>query len=154
MSTPVLVSSCLLGLATRYDGSDSDCQDLHRYLQRNDLQAIPVCPEQLAGLPTPRRKCWFTAGDGAGLLQGEGQLCDEEGRNLGAAFLRGAEQVLKCATLTGCRTAILKQRSPSCGTRRIYRNGELVQGLGATAALLKSKGFRLLSEDDLSEESG
>ncbi len=153
MSTPILVSSCLLGLATRYDGTDNDCPALHRYLEMNDLIAIPICPEQLAGLPTPRKKCWFTKGDGLSLLSGDGQLCDENGRDLGATFIHGAEQVLKLAKLSGCRRAILKQRSPSCGTDSIHRNGQLIRGLGVTAALLINNGFALLSEEDLSEEN-
>lgn len=149
---PVLVSSCLLGLATRYDGTEKDCPALHHYLQQNDLIAIPVCPEQLAGLPTPRPKCWFVQGDGTTLLLGAGELRDEAGNNVNESFLRGAQQALKLAKLCGCRTAILKQRSPSCGTRRIDRNGQLVDGSGVTAALLKSAGLKLLSEEDLAEE--
>ncbi len=149
MKTPVLVSSCLLGLATRYDGTDNDCPAVHSYLKRNQLQAIPVCPEQLAGLPTPRPKCWFTQGDGASLLKGQGGLCDEQGRNVSELFMHGAGQALKLAELSGCRHAILKQRSPSCGSKQMHRNGQLVEGLGVTAALLKSRGIELLSEEEL-----
>ncbi len=145
-----LVSSCLLGLATRYDGSDNYNQAVIDYLKRQQLTPIPVCPEQLAGLPTPRPKCWFAAGSGETLLAGDGSLVNEYGEEVSAIFLKGAEESLKLAQLTDCRTAILKQRSPSCGSRTIHCNGELIEGLGVTAALLKETGLQVLSEEDLS----
>jgi uncharacterized protein YbbK (DUF523 family) len=149
MADIVLVSSCLLGLATRYDATDNVSPEVLDYLKNHQLIPIPVCPEQLAGLPTPRPKCWFTHGAGEEVLAGNGALCDEQGRDVGAQFLRGAEQTLKLAQLSGCRQAILKQRSPSCGSAKVHRNGQLVSGLGVTAALLKRHGITLLSEEDL-----
>jgi len=149
MSTTVLVSSCLLGLATRYDGTDNRCAALIDYLQRHDLIPIPVCPEQLAGLPTPRPKSWFTAGTGVEVIGGEGNLCNEQGDDLGNSFRQGAEQSLKLALLTNCQQAILKQRSPSCGSREVHQNGRIVPGMGVTAALLAQHGIELLSEEEL-----
>jgi len=149
MSTTVLVSSCLLGLATRYDGSDNRCAALIDYLQRQDLIPIPVCPEQLAGLPTPRPKCWFTAGTGVEVIAGEGKLGNEQGDDLSNSFRQGAEQSLKLALLTNCQLAILKQRSPSCGSREVHQNGRIVLGMGVTAALLAQHGIELLSEEEL-----
>jgi len=149
MSRNVLVSSCLLGLETRYDGSSNDCQAVFDYLATQQLTPIPVCPEQLAGLPTPRPKCWFTAGSGETLLAGSGALINEQGEDVSALFLHGARQSLKLAQLIDCRVAILKQRSPSCGSKKIYRNGELLSGAGVTAALLKENGIQVLSEEDV-----
>ena len=149
MSKTVLVSSCLLGLATRYDGSDNRSAALADYLRKNRLIPIPICPEQLAGLPTPRPKCWFSAGSGVEVLQGCGQICSEAGDDLSERFRCGAEQSLKLARLTNCRLAILKQRSPSCGSRQVHRNGSLVAGMGVTAALLAQQGIALLSEEEL-----
>ncbi len=149
MAKTVLVSSCLLGLPTRYDGSDNYSPVVAEYLQRHKLIPIPVCPEQLAGLPTPRRKCWFICGDGNDVLNGCGSLCDEADNDMTEAFSRAAEETYKIAELTGCKLAILKQRSPSCGTSHIHRNGELRKGMGVAAAKLQKAGIRVLSEDDL-----
>ncbi len=149
MAGTVLVSSCLLGLATRYDGSDNDAPALTDYLQRNKLIPIPVCPEQLAGLPTPRLKCQFTKGTGIDILNKQGQICNEEGLDVSDIFLRGATQSLHLARLTDCKLAILKQRSPSCGSRMIYQNGKLVPGMGVTATLLHQQGLILLDEDEI-----
>ena len=149
MQQTALVSSCLLGLATRYDGSDNYNQAVIDYLKQQQLTAIPVCPEQLAGLPTPRSKCWFAAGSGETLLAGAGSLVNERGEEVSTIFLKGAAESLKLAQLADCRIAILKQGSPSCGNRTIHRNGELVEGLGVTAALLREAGLQVLSEEDL-----
>lgn len=150
--TPVLVSACLLGLKTRYDGTDNYEQCVSDYLQQHNLMPIAVCPEQLGGLPTPRQKCWFSAGDGADILSGTGRLRNETGEDLGPVFVSGAEQALKLADLTGCRQAILKERSPSCGSNLIHCNGEVVPGMGVAAALLKQHGLEILSETTLAEK--
>ncbi len=149
MTETALVSSCLLGLATRYDGTDNFSQSVIDYLQRHELVPVPVCPEQLAGLPTPRTKCWFTCGDGSDVLRSCGNICDEAGQDMTDAFHRGADETMKIADLTQSKLAILKQRSPSCGNRHIHRNGQLVNGMGVTAARLQQAGLKVLSEDDL-----
>jgi len=152
MAKTALVSSCLLGLPTRYDGTDNFAQNVVDYLEKHQLIPIPICPEQLAGLPTPRLKCWFSKGDGSDVLNGCGQICDEDHRDQTAAFSRAAEETCRIAAITGSKIAILKQRSPSCGTRYVHQNGELIEGTGVTAAKLKNAGLRLLAEDDLTEK--
>lgn len=149
MAETAIVSSCLLGLPTRYDGTDNYCQAVVDYLQYHNLVPIPVCPEQLAGLATPRLKCWFNKGAGQDVLLGIGSLCDEQGKDQTAVFFRGATETAKIAELTGCKLAILKQRSPSCGNRQVHQNGQLIKGSGVTAAMLKKIGLRVLAEDDL-----
>ena len=149
MTETALVSSCLLGLATRYDGTDNFSQAVLDYLQQHDLVPIPVCPEQLAGLPTPRPKCWFTRGDGIDVLKSCGTICNDAGQDVTKAFSRAAEETLKIADLTDSKLAILKQRSPSCGNRQIYRNGQLIKGMGVTAAKLRQVGLKVISEDEL-----
>ena len=146
---PILVSSCLLGLKTRYDATDNYCQAVVDYIETNQLTPIPVCPEQLAGLSTPRPKCWFSHGDGAAILTGNGKLIDENGRNVTEVFLHGAQECLKIAKLTHCNMAILQQRSPSCGSQKIYLNEELIEGVGITAALLNKNGLNVFSDDNL-----
>ena len=146
---PILVSSCLLGLKTRYDGTDNHCQDVIDFIKNNNFIPIPVCPEQLAGLPTPRPKCWFSDGDGAAVLSGHGTLINENRNDVTKVFLSGAQECLKIAEMTDCEIAILQQRSPSCGSKNIYRNGELVEGVGLTTAVLSKNGVKVFSNDHL-----
>ena len=146
---PVLVSACLLGLATRYDGHSKTNARVLDYLRSRNLLPIPVCPEQLGGLATPRPPARFHAGDGEGLWLEQGELVNQEGESMNAAFMRGAEETLRIARLTGCRTAILKERSPSCGVHRIHRREGLTAGSGVAAALLRQAGLTLISDEDL-----
>lgn len=149
--TPVLISACLLGINCRYDGTSSLNQTVIDYLNFKHLLPIPVCPEQLGGLSTPRGKAWFTKGDGRDYLDNAGQLTNEDNQNIGPAFLLGAQEVLKVAHVCDCQTAILKQRSPSCGSRQIYRNGKLVDGIGITCALLQCAGLEVVGEESLDQ---
>jgi len=149
MHEPILVSACLLGLSTRYDGVTRSHPEVTRFLEFNRLIPIPVCPEQLGGLPTPRPSASFSSGDGEALLDGNGTLCDLHGSSLNEAFIRGAEQVLNIARLTGCARALLKERSPSCGCRQVYLNGNLVTGRGVTSALLHRHAISVFSEEEL-----
>ena len=138
----LLISACLLGCACRYDGK-SKPHPLAVELARRGL-AVPVCPEQLGGLPTPRKPSE---------RQG-GRVVMVDGRDVTAEYRRGAEEALHLARLYGCTTAVLKERSPSCGSGQIYDGcfrGRLIPGDGMTAALLKQAGLTVLSEkDDLS----
>lgn len=146
---PILVSACLLGVNCRYDGTSNHDTQLMDSLGKKNLWPIPVCPEQLAGLTTPRPKVWFAAGDGQSLLSGAAQLVDESGIDKTAAFVRGARETLKIARACACTSAILKQRSPSCGSRQIHRRGQLVRGEGVTCALLRQAGLQVTGEDQL-----
>ena len=148
----VLVSSCLLGLKTRYDATDNYSPGVVDFLSRHRLTPIPVCPEQLAGFPTPRPKCWFNRGDGKAVVDSSGELQDENGRDVTQLFMHGAREALKIAEMTGCHMAILQQRSPSCGSRSIYLNNQLRSGMGVTAALLKQQGLQVFSDDNLPPE--
>jgi uncharacterized protein YbbK (DUF523 family) len=146
---PVLVSACLLGLATRYDGRSKTNTRVLAYLRARNLLPIPVCPEQLGGLATPRPPARFHSGDGEGLWLGQGELVNQEGKSMNAAFKRGAEETLRIARLNGCGAAILKERSPSCGVHRIHRREGLTAGSGVAAALLRQAGLSLISDEDL-----
>ncbi|MFK5925783.1 MAG: DUF523 domain-containing protein [Desulfuromusa sp.] len=146
---PILVSSCLLGLKTRYDGTDNYCQAVVDYIESNQLTPIPVCPEQLAGLSTPRPKCWFSCGDGASVFAGSGKLVNEDGKDTTQTFIHGARECLKLAKMTQCQVAILQQRSPSCGSQKIYLGEKLIEGVGVTTALLNKSGVKVFSDDNL-----
>jgi len=139
-ATPILVSACLAGQPCRYDGKATPHPVVLRLLEQGC--AVPVCPEVLGGLNTPRECVELRAGRA---------LC-RSGRDVTDEFLRGAQASLERAHAAGCRRAVLKSRSPSCGTGRVYDGsfcGTLVPGDGIFAALLKRHGFSLCTEDDL-----
>ncbi len=149
MTETILVSACLLGLLTRYDGTEKRNPRVLDFISDRGLVPIPICPEQLAGLPTPRPPVRFSRADGTGILDGTGSLIDEDGNEFAQTFLKGAMESVKIARLTGCRKALLKERSPSCGVSRIYRGEALTAGQGVTCALLRRNGLQVFSEEDL-----
>ncbi len=137
--TPILVSSCLLGLRCRYDGGEKADARILSLGKRRAL--VPVCPEQLGGLPTPRPPS-ERLGD---------RVLAKDGADVTDAFRRGAEETLRLIRALGCREAVLKARSPSCGCGTIYDgtfSGRVVPGDGVTAALLVENGVRVLTEED------
>jgi len=153
MSEPVLVSACLLGLHTRYDGASKRNHAVLACLEREQLIPIPVCPEQLAGLPTPRPRTCFAAGDGRDVLDGSGSVvAAHSGQTMNDHFIRGARETLKIAQLAGCQRALLKERSPSCGVHQIYRGEQQITGVGVTTALLLAAGISVRSEADLNQD--
>lgn len=145
---PILVSACLLGVRCRYDGKSKSNQAVLDYLDNNNLVAVPVCPEQLAGMPTPREATRFLSGDGSAVLDDSGQVISASGRDMNAVFQKGARETLRIARLTGCRQAIMKERSPSCGVHRIHRGQGMVDGMGVTTALLIREGIPVRSEEN------
>ena len=149
MPETILVSACLLGLNTRYSGQSKANDRVARYLEQTGSIPVPVCPEQLAGLPTPRPASEFQQGTGPDILLGEGKLVNQNGQDVSELFVRGAGETLKIAGLAGCSAAILKERSPSCGVNWVYRQGQLVPGRGVTTALLRDQQLRIFSEEEL-----
>jgi len=136
----ILVSACLLGINCRYNGVPVVSEDVLALLKRHTL--IPVCPEQLGGLATPREPSEHR----------EGRVVTGSGRDVTEEYSRGAAETLRLAQLYGCRYAILKERSPSCGHGRIYDgsfSGVLVPGSGSAAALLEANGITVLGESEL-----
>lgn len=138
---PVLVSACLLGLSTRYDGGCKGEPALVEYAKTHCV--VPVCPEQLGGLPTPRPKSSLTGGDGAAVLRGKAKVLSETGRDVTENFLRGAKQTAALAKIVGARFVVLKEKSPSCGVAKVYVGGALTDGCGVTTAVLKTFGLEV-----------
>lgn len=139
----ILISSCLLGLDCRYCGGGCPDERIKRIAGRFDL--VPVCPEQMGGLPTPRPP--------VELRNGRAVNCS--GKDLTEAFQKGARETLKLAKLLGCRCAVLKSKSPSCGSGLIYDgtfSGTLTQGDGVTAGLLRRSGIFVLNEENAEAE--
>ncbi len=141
----VLVSACLLGVHCRYDGSTNPSEALQQLAQRYRL--VPVCPEQLGGLSTPRPPAELHGGDGRAVLRGQASVRTVDGKDVTEAFLRGAREALRLGKLAGARLAVLKDRSPSCGACRVHCNGQLTEGMGVTAAMLAESGLEILPLD-------
>jgi len=141
----VLVSACLVGVRCRFDRGEKRDPAVLRALKGKVF--IPICPEQLGGLPTPRPQAAIEEGDGLLILEGKGRVVNEQGEDVTENFLRGAQQTLNIARLTRAEAAILKERSPSCGVEKIVRDGEVAKGTGVTAALLMREGLQVISEE-------
>jgi len=139
---PVLISSCLLGIECRYDGGHSRVEEIIEKAQ--EIQFIPICPEQLGGLSTPRAPSYIVKGDGKEVLSGHARVINSLGKDVTEAFIKGARESLKLARLTGATKAILKNKSPSCGLDTPYCNKDTGYGLGVTAALLLNAGIKII----------
>ncbi len=140
----IVVSACLLGRPCRFDGKDKFTPELAFLLEGRNV--IAVCPEELAGLGTPRPPCEISGGDGADVLDAKARVLSADGADRTQAFLAGANAALERATAAGAREAILKERSPSCGVTSVYRDGALGRGQGVFAALLSRHGIRVSDE--------
>jgi uncharacterized protein YbbK (DUF523 family) len=135
-----LFSACLLGLCTKYDGRIKKTYPRVLELAKKEI-LIPVCPEQLGGMPTPRPDAYRTE---------SGEVVEHGGKIVTEYFRKGAEEVLKIAKLYNIKEAILKQRSPSCGCgQQVRLDKTVVQEDGVTAALLKKNGIKVISEEEL-----
>jgi uncharacterized protein YbbK (DUF523 family) len=143
---PVLFSACLLGIPCRYDGS---VKTSGRILVLEKVIRIPVCPEQLGGLPTPRSPAQFVGGDGRAVLAGKSRLVDARGQDVTGKFVEGARHTLSIARITGANTAVLKDNSPSCASRCVWIEGAKVPGIGVTTALLLENGITVMDEEGL-----
>lgn len=145
-----IVSACFLGIRCRHDGNTKPNEKVLALMGNEVL--IPVCPEQLGGLPTPRPRGEISDGSGDNVIDGNGKVIDPDGNDMTMQFLKGAEEVLRIARICSVKEVILKQKSPSCGCGKIYDgsfSGRLVEGDGVTTAFLKKNGIRVISEDDL-----
>jgi uncharacterized protein YbbK (DUF523 family) len=135
-----IVSACLVGINCTYDGSSKPCQKVIELVKQG--KAIPVCPEQLGGLTTPRLPS----------EKRRDKVFMQDGRDVTAEFKRGAEEALKIAKLAGCNEAVLKSKSPSCGCGRIYDGSfsrKLVKGNGVFTELLKKNKIKVVSDEDI-----
>ncbi len=137
----ILISGCLVGLDCRYDGTSAKDERVLEALRGEPL--VPVCPEQLGGLPTPRPRAEIEGGDGHDVLAQRARVLDETGRDVTIQFLKGATETLKLVRLLNIKEAYLKAKSPSCGLGEIWRNGSLIPGDGVCTALLAKNGVKI-----------
>ena len=137
----LLVSACLLGIACKYSGGDNLCPELLEQLRRAGHTLIPVCPEIYGGLSTPRPPA----------ERRHDRVVTEAGADVTAQYRKGAEAALRLYRLCGCEAALLKAKSPSCGSGSIYDgtfSHTKIAGDGVTAEMLKSNGIPVYTEED------
>lgn len=135
----LLVSACLLGFECKYSGGSNKLSDEEIAKLKNEYRLIPVCPETAGGLPVPRDPS-ERLGD---------KVVSSKGRDVTAEFVKGAETALYLARRYGCKKALLKRNSPSCGGEFIYDgsfSGVLVPGEGVAAEMLKAAGIEVFGE--------
>ena len=137
----ILVSACLLGVECNHDGRSSPSPAAQRLAAEFSL--VPVCPEVMGGLPTPRA---------AAEVQPDRRVVNESGDDVTDAYRRGAEAAVELARAVAAERAVLKARSPSCGCHEVY-DGTFtrtrVAGEGVTARALRAAGLHVESEDDI-----
>ena len=143
----LLVSACLLSVACRYDGGTLDEKTCAARIRRlsGRYRLVPVCPEQLGGLPTPRARMSFCS------LHSDKRGCrvmDVNGADRTSALEAGARECVKLAAALGIEKALLAERSPSCGIHRVYLGESLVEGEGITARALRKAGLEVFSDEE------
>lgn len=137
----ILVSACLLGINCKYSGGNNENKELTKLLKKEKI--IPICPEQLGGLSTPREPCEIIK------KESNKRVVDKKGKDQTLKFLKGAEETLKIAQLCNVREAVLKSNSPSCGSCKIYDGsftGKLIAGEGIAASFLKCNNIKVYNE--------
>ncbi len=145
-----VVSACLAGEACRYDGRDNLCVAVQTLVAQGN--ALPVCPEVLGGLPTPRMACELCPAVLGGYAPLQKKVFNRCGQDMTDAFVLGARKALHLAQEAGCTAAIIKSRSPSCGALAVYDgtfSKKLVAGQGVWAHMLSEAGFTLYTEEKL-----
>ena len=141
MKDALLISACLLGTNCKYNGGNNALPPEKLTALEERFRLVPVCPEQAGGLPTPRLPSE---------RRGE-QVVNKAGEDVTEPFRRGAESALETARREGCRLALLKERSPSCGSGVIYDGSftaTVIPGDGVTAEMLKKSGITVCSETE------
>ena len=135
----LLISACLLGVECKYSGGSNKLSDERIEALKKEYRLIPVCPETAGGLPVPRDPS-ERLGD---------KVISSKGKDVSAQFNKGAEIALYLARRYGCKKALLKRNSPSCGGEFIYDgsfSGALIPGEGVTAELLRAEGLEIMGE--------
>jgi uncharacterized protein YbbK (DUF523 family) len=145
MKNCAIISACLMGLNCRYNAKNRLCNYLDVYLKKHIL--IPICPEQLGGLTTPREKAEIENGDGFYVINNKSRVITKTGKDVTKNFIKGAKEVLYFVKKFGIKLAYFQDKSPSCGVNNIYVEGILTKGVGVTTALLIENNIEVLGVD-------
>lgn len=144
----IIVSACLVGTYCRWDGQNNLREEIQKLVAEG--RAVPVCPEQLGGLPTPRPPAEIVGGDGRDVLDGRAKVINKFGEEVTKQFIKGAKRVLKIAKSLKAKRAILKAKSTSCGLGQIYDgkfSHKLKRGEGVTCAILRRAGIEVITDE-------
>lgn len=151
----ILVSACLLGHKVRYDGNDCLQNNVRLQALIKSGKVITICPEMSGGLPTPRPPAEIqNAMNGMDALKNEARILTIDGADVTSQFIEGAYKALALVRQHNIQVAILKARSPSCGSKKIYDgtfSSSLIDGMGVTAALLSEHGVNVFDEYHIDE---
>lgn len=145
----ILISACLLGKKVRFDGGDNDCRNhdlIKKWLEEGRL--ISICPELEGGLSIPRDPAVITK------LNNNISVITSNNKDVTINYQAGAEKALELANKYNIKVAILKNRSPSCGSTHIYSNlnpKKIIEGFGITAGLLKEHGVAIFHEEQIDQ---
>lgn len=140
----IFVSACLVGINCKYNGKNNYDERIFNLVKEG--KAIPICPEQLGGLPTPRYASEIK----------DGKVINKNNEDVTSQFKNGANEVLNLAQKLNIKKAILQPRSPSCGCGKIYNgnfDGNLVDGNGVTADILIKNGIEVITPEKYFEET-
>ena len=136
----ILISACLIGDKTRYDGKSNYHPLIKELLQKYEL--VPFCSEVEGGLKTPRKPSEII----------KDKVINSAGEDVTKNYRKGAELALNICKYCNIKIAILKDGSPACGVHQIHDghfNGRKIKGMGITASLLASNGIKVISEDEI-----
>lgn len=139
----ILVSACLVGINCKYNGKNNYNEKILDLVRSG--KAIPLCPEQLGGLSTPRVPCEIK------FIDGKRYVFNKDGLDVTEMFNKGAEEVLVFVKKMNIKKAILKSKSPSCGVGKIYDgtfSNNLIDGNGILAEMLVSSGIEVISSEE------
>ncbi|NLX69773.1 MAG: DUF523 domain-containing protein [Clostridiales bacterium] len=148
----ILVSACLAGINCKYNGGNNVVPEIVELVKQG--KAIPVCPEQLGGLPTPRTPAEIKGGTAQDVLNGRAAVIMRNGKDVTSNFVKGAVETLRFCRDVGIKQAILKSRSPSCGKGYVYDgsfSGRLTEGNGVTAHMLMENGIYVITENEIAK---
>jgi len=151
----IIISKCLLGIPCRFDGKAIKQKNSDIFFNLHNKGSIPVCSEEMGGLPTPRPPAEIQGGDGIDVISGNINVETKNKEDVTLAYIKGAKETLQQARDNKIELAILKSRSPACGCGQIYDgtfSGKLKKGDGVTTALLKSAGYKVITDEDNSLE--
>ncbi len=143
----IIVSACLAGINCRYDGKSSEDPWVIELV--GEGKAVPVCPEQLGGLESPRPPAEICGGTGADVLDGKCRVKREDGTDVTDAFVKGSFETLKEARDCKAKLAVFRSKSPSCGMGKVYDgsfSNNTIKGNGVAAELLLRNGIRVITE--------
>lgn len=139
----IIVSACLLGKNCKYNGGNNFNENVNEFLKNKEV--IAVCPEVMGGMSIPRLKSEIKGNN----------VINENSEDVSECFFKGAIKAFEIALENDVKIAILKEKSPSCGSKKIYDgnfNGTVISGSGIFAKMLINRGIKVLSEEDFKDE--